>query len=59
MTHDTEKGIWIGMMIVLGCAVAVAMLSGCATTSQSVDIRCEMPADGKPVAVVAYSLVTK
>lgn len=50
---------WLLCLFVLGCAVLVSLLSGCATTSQSVDVRCEMPADGKPVAVVAYSLVSK
>ena len=50
---------WLLFLFVLGCAVIVSLLSGCATTRQSVDIRCEVPQDGKAVAVVAYSLVTK
>lgn len=59
MTNHQEGNFWIGIFIVLGLAVLVSMLSGCATTKQSVDIRCEVPQDGKAVAVVAYSLVTK
>jgi len=56
MTHNQEGNFWLGVFLVLGLAVLVSVLSGCATTSQSVDVRMEMPADGKPVAVVAYRL---
>lgn len=59
MTHDTEKGFYLGLMVALVFVAIFCTMSGCATTRQSVDIRCEVPQDGKPVAVVAYSLVTK
>lgn len=59
MTHNHDGDAVFWFVIVVASLALLVVASGCATTSQSVDVRCEMPAYGKPVAVVAYSLVTK
>lgn len=56
MTHNPKNDAVFWFVVIVGLMVLLISTAGCATTSQSVDVRCEMPAGGKPVAVVAYRL---